>query len=79
MSINPALVAAMGGKAANGIFVDMSIDGPEIGTLVVFIDRAKNLPSRRTMGKQDPYCAVRFGKEVRKTDTDRRGGQTPRW
>jgi hypothetical protein len=62
-----------------GIFADMSLDGPEIGTLVAVIDRAKNLPNRRTMGKQDPYCAMRLGKEAKKTSTDKRGGQTPRW
>lgn len=62
-----------------GLFSDMSLDGPEIGTLVVVIDRAKNLPSRRSMGKQDPYCAIRLAKEAKKTSTDRRGGQTPRW
>ncbi|KAI9653921.1 MAG: hypothetical protein M1831_005606 [Alyxoria varia] len=62
-----------------GILSDRSLDGPEIGTLVVVVDRAKNLPNHRTMGKQDPYCACRLGKEAKKTETDRRGGQTPRW
>ncbi|KAE9964479.1 hypothetical protein BLS_008284 [Venturia inaequalis] len=62
-----------------GIFSDMSVDGPEIGTLVCIIDRAKNLPNRRSMGKQDPYCACRLGKEAKKTKTDKRGGQVPRW
>ncbi|KAI5282841.1 hypothetical protein KEM54_002547, partial [Ascosphaera aggregata] len=62
-----------------GIFADMSVDGPEIGTLVAIIDRAKNLPNRKTIGKQNPYCAARLGKEARKTNTDVRGGQTPRW
>ncbi|KIX00612.1 uncharacterized protein Z518_09677 [Rhinocladiella mackenziei CBS 650.93] len=62
-----------------GIFADMSLDGPEIGTLVAVIDRAKNLPNRKTMGKQDPYCAMRLGKEAKKTETDKRGGQTPKW
>ena len=68
-------------KAAHtsGIYADMTVDGPDIGTLVVVVDRAKNLPNRRTMGKQDPYCAARLGKEAKKTNTDRRGGQTPRW
>lgn len=47
--------------------------------LVVIVDRAKNLPNRKTIGKQDPYCAARLGKEAKKTETDRRGGQTPRW
>ena len=73
-------VARMGpvGHTA-GIFADMSLDGPEIGTLVAVVDRARNLPNRKTMGKQDPYCAMRLGKEARKTETDRRGGQTPKW
>ncbi|PGH01541.1 hypothetical protein AJ79_07889 [Helicocarpus griseus UAMH5409] len=62
-----------------GIFADMSVDGPPIGTLVAIIDRAKNLPNRKTMGKQNPYCAARLGKEAKKTETDMRGGQTPKW
>ncbi|KAB5525587.1 hypothetical protein GE09DRAFT_475042 [Coniochaeta sp. 2T2.1] len=62
-----------------GIFSDMAVDGPLIGTLVLVVDRAKNLPNRKTIGKQDPYCAARLGKEAKKTTTDIRGGQTPRW
>ncbi|KAJ9160605.1 Ingression protein fic1 [Coniochaeta hoffmannii] len=62
-----------------GIFSDMAVDGPLIGTLVLVVDRAKNLPNRKTIGKQDPYCAARLGKEAKKTSTDIRGGQTPRW
>jgi hypothetical protein len=58
---------------------DMSVDGPLIGTLVAIIDRAKNLPNLKAIGKQNPYCAARLGKEAKKTATDRRGGQTPRW
>ncbi|GFF32876.1 ingression protein fic1 [Aspergillus udagawae] len=64
---------------AAGIYADMSVDGPAIGTLVAVIDRAKNLPNRKTMGKQNPYCAARLGKEAKKTETDLRGGQTPKW
>ncbi|KAL8713771.1 MAG: hypothetical protein Q9220_002298 [cf. Caloplaca sp. 1 TL-2023] len=70
---------AMGGTHTAGIYADMTVDGPEIGTLVVIVDRAKNLPNRKSMGKQDPYCAARLGKEAKKTDTDKRGGQTPKW
>ncbi|KAJ9141767.1 Ingression protein fic1 [Pleurostoma richardsiae] len=70
---------ALNGMHTAGIFSDMSIDGPEIGTLVIVVDRAKNLPNRKTIGKQDPYCAARLGKEAKKTNTDIRGGQTPRW
>ncbi|KAK5108328.1 hypothetical protein LTR62_008424 [Meristemomyces frigidus] len=67
------------GPHAAGIFADMTVDGPEIGTLVLVIDRAKNLPNRRSMGKQSAYCAARVGKEAKKTETDKRGGQTPKW
>ncbi|KAF2861307.1 hypothetical protein K470DRAFT_269931 [Piedraia hortae CBS 480.64] len=72
-------MTALGGPHAAGIFADMTVDGPEIGTLVLVVDRAKNLPNRKTMGKQNPYCAARLGKEAKKTETDKRGGQTPRW
>ncbi|KAL1610150.1 hypothetical protein SLS60_001815 [Paraconiothyrium brasiliense] len=71
--------AALVAQHTAGIYSDMTVDGPVIGTLVTIIDRAKNLPNRRSMGKQDPYCAARLGKEAKKTTTDRRGGQTPRW
>lgn len=78
MASKAAKTIVPGGHTA-GIFADMTVDGPEIGTLVVVVDRAKNLPNRKTMGKQNPYCAARLGKEAKKTDTDRRGGQTPKW
>ena len=67
------------GMHAAGIFSDMTVDGPEIGTLVLIVDRGKNLPNRRTMGKQSAYCAARLCKEAKKTETDKRGGQTPKW
>lgn len=67
------------GAHTAGIFSDMTVDGPQIGTLVAIVDRAKNLPNRKTIGKQDPYCAARLGKEAKKTSTDIRGGQTPKW
>ncbi|TEA20517.1 Ingression protein fic1 [Colletotrichum sidae] len=67
------------GMHTAGIFADPSIDGPLIGTLVAIVDRAKNLPNRKTIGKQDPYCAARLGKEAQRTTTDIRGGQTPKW
>lgn len=70
---------ALSGVHTAGIYADLTLDGPEIGTLVVIVDRAKNLPNRKTMGKQNPYCAARLGKEAKKTETDKRGGQTPRW
>ncbi|KAI9699702.1 MAG: hypothetical protein M1836_002736 [Candelina mexicana] len=70
---------SLGGMHTAGIYSDMTVDGPEIGTLVLIVDKAKNLPNRKTMGKQDPYCAARLGKEAKRTETDKRGGQTPRW
>ncbi|KAF2753447.1 hypothetical protein EJ05DRAFT_490143 [Pseudovirgaria hyperparasitica] len=79
MATRLAKPSPMGGAHTSGIYADMTVDGPEIGTLVAVFDRAKNLPNRRSMGKQDPYCAARLGKEAKKTNTDRRGGQTPRW
>lgn len=69
----------LNGAHTAGIFSDLSVDGPAIGTLVLIVDRGKNLPNRKTIGKQDPYCAARLGKEAKKTRTDVRGGQTPRW
>ncbi|KAF2260024.1 hypothetical protein CC78DRAFT_536644 [Lojkania enalia] len=79
MATKLAKLPTFGGAHTSGIYSDMTVDGPEIGTLVVIVDRAKNLPNRRSMGKQDPYCAARLGKEAKKTTTDKRGGQTPRW
>ena len=73
-----AAAAKMAAMHTAGIFSDMSVDGPEIGTLVVIVDRAKNLPNRR-IGKQDPYCSARLGKIAERTKTDKRGGQHPRW
>ncbi|RMZ73440.1 C2 domain containing [Pyrenophora seminiperda CCB06] len=79
MSTKSITMPNFGGAHAAGIFSDMTVDGPIIGTLVVIMDRARNLPNKRTMGKQDPYCAARLGKEAKKTRTDKRGGQTPKW
>ncbi|PSN71953.1 hypothetical protein BS50DRAFT_485052 [Corynespora cassiicola Philippines] len=79
MAAKTARMATLGGMHTSGIFSDMTVDGPIIGTLVAIMDRAKNLPNRRSMGKQDPYCAARLGKEAKKTNTDKRGGQTPKW
>ncbi|KAI2625830.1 hypothetical protein GGR54DRAFT_593095 [Hypoxylon sp. NC1633] len=79
MAAKTKLANPLNGMHTAGIFSDMSIDGPDIGTLVLIVDRAKNLPNRKTIGKQDPYCAARLAKEAKKTTTDIRGGQTPKW
>ncbi|TGJ63741.1 hypothetical protein EYR41_011636 [Orbilia oligospora] len=66
-------------KHPAGIFADMATDGPLIGTLVAVVDKAKNLPNLKSIGKQDPYCVIRLGKHVKRTEPDKRGGQTPKW
>lgn len=52
---------------------------PGFGTLVVIVDRARNIPNRKTLGKQDVYAIVRLGHEVQRTPTDKRAGQVPAW
>ena len=39
----------------------------------------KNLPNKRNIGKQDPYCLVTLNDEKQKTKADKRGGQHPEW
>ncbi|THV03294.1 hypothetical protein K435DRAFT_851962 [Dendrothele bispora CBS 962.96] len=51
----------------------------EIGTLVVVILKANHLPNKRHIGKQDPYCAVTFNGETKRTKALKRGGQHPEW
>lgn len=49
------------------------------GTLVVVVDKARNLPNRKKIGKQDAYAIVRLGHDVQRTPTDKRAGQVPNW
>ncbi|KDQ07492.1 hypothetical protein BOTBODRAFT_192411 [Botryobasidium botryosum FD-172 SS1] len=51
----------------------------EIGTLIVVVDKAKNLPNKRHIGKQDPYCSLKFNAEIKRTKAVKRGGQHPVW
>lgn len=39
----------------------------------------KNLPNKRHIGKQDPYCCVSMNGEKRRTKAIKRGGQHPEW
>ncbi|KAJ1311032.1 hypothetical protein OPQ81_009538 [Rhizoctonia solani] len=57
----------------------MSSSPREIGTLIVVVLRAKNLPNKRHIGKQDPYCRMSFNQETRRTKAVKRGGQHPEW
>ncbi|KAL7343762.1 C2 domain-containing protein [Rhodotorula toruloides] len=50
-----------------------------LGTLVVIVLRAKNLPNRVRIGKQNPYATVTYGLHKKRTDTIERGGQQPEW
>ncbi|GAA6016813.1 hypothetical protein JCM11491_001815 [Sporobolomyces phaffii] len=50
-----------------------------LGTLVVIVLRAKNLPNRVRIGKQNPYATVTYGLHKKRTETIERGGQQPTW
>ncbi|KAE8211758.1 hypothetical protein CF327_g4526 [Tilletia walkeri] len=49
------------------------------GTLVCVVLKARNLPNKRSIGKQDPYCVLSINHESQKTTPDKRGGQHPQW
>ncbi|GAA5888100.1 hypothetical protein JCM16303_001504 [Sporobolomyces ruberrimus] len=50
-----------------------------LGTLIVIVLRAKNLPNRVRIGKQNPYATVTYGFHKKRTETIERGGQQPTW
>ncbi|CAO1625394.1 unnamed protein product [Jaminaea pallidilutea] len=50
-----------------------------LGTLAAVVLKAKNLPNKRSIGKQDPFAVLSFGSEKQKTKPDKRGGQHPTW
>ncbi|SCV70501.1 BQ2448_1895 [Microbotryum intermedium] len=50
-----------------------------LGMMVVIVIRAKNLPNRVKIGKQDPYCTLTYGIHKKRTETIERGGQQPTW
>lgn len=49
------------------------------GTLIIVASRAKGLPNKRKLEKQNPYCLLRISNLTDKTKADIRGGQVPRW
>lgn len=57
----------------------MSLASCEIGTLIVVVLKAKNLPNKRHIGKQAPYCCAFLNEEKRRTKAIKRGGQHPEW
>ncbi|KAI8987394.1 C2 domain-containing protein [Mycotypha africana] len=50
-----------------------------IGQLVIVAYKAKYLPEREVVGKQDPFVIFRIGETIERTKTDYRGGQHPIW
>ncbi|CAK9785402.1 unnamed protein product [Cutaneotrichosporon oleaginosum] len=50
-----------------------------LGTLVVVVGTAKNLPNKSRFGKQDPFCTLQIGSVKRRTQPIKRGGQHPEW
>ncbi|OJA17029.1 hypothetical protein AZE42_00558 [Rhizopogon vesiculosus] len=57
----------------------MALAPREIGTLIVVVLKAKNLPNKRHIGKQAPYCCAYLNEEKRRTKAIKRGGQHPEW
>ncbi|KZT00773.1 uncharacterized protein LAESUDRAFT_665347, partial [Laetiporus sulphureus 93-53] len=51
----------------------------EIGTLVVVVLKAKNLPDKHSLYKQDVYAQASIHGKIKKTGIDVRGGQHPVW
>jgi neural Wiskott-Aldrich syndrome protein len=45
----------------------------------VSVGAQRNLPNKRHIGKQDPYCLVTLNGEKRRTKAIKRGGQHPEW
>ncbi|ORY35735.1 hypothetical protein BCR39DRAFT_511825 [Naematelia encephala] len=51
----------------------------ELGTLIVVVGKARNLPNKSRFGKQDPFCTLTINEEKQKTKAIKRGGQHPEW
>ncbi|POV94425.1 hypothetical protein PSHT_16229 [Puccinia striiformis] len=50
-----------------------------LGTLIVVVLKARNLPNKQRIGKQDPYATCTYLSHQKRTKTDKRGGQHPVW
>ncbi|PSR78985.1 hypothetical protein PHLCEN_2v7172 [Hermanssonia centrifuga] len=51
----------------------------ELGTLVVVVLKARNLPDKHSFFKQDVYTKVTLGETTKQTGIDVKGGQHPVW
>nr|QFP92348.1 ingression protein 1 [Ogataea thermomethanolica (nom. inval.)]QGW56830.1 hypothetical protein [Ogataea thermomethanolica (nom. inval.)] len=47
--------------------------------LVVIVSKAHNLPNKKKLDKQSPYCVARIQDQVQRTKVVHRGGQNPRF
>lgn len=50
-----------------------------VGELVIIPIHGRDLPNRERFGKQDPFILFKLGNVSKRTSTDVRGGQRPRW
>ncbi|GJJ78549.1 hypothetical protein EMPS_10908 [Entomortierella parvispora] len=50
-----------------------------IGELIIIPIQGRDLPNRERFGKQDPFILFKLGNVSKRTMTDIRGGQRPRW
>ncbi|KAG0235295.1 hypothetical protein BGW42_005462 [Actinomortierella wolfii] len=50
-----------------------------IGELVIVPIQGRDLPNRERFGKQDPFILFKLGNVSKRSSTDIRGGQRPRW
>ncbi|PWN28558.1 hypothetical protein BDZ90DRAFT_274232 [Jaminaea rosea] len=57
----------------------LAADAKHKGTLACVVLKAKNLPNKRSIGKQDPFAVLSIGEDKKKTKADKRGGQHPTW
>ncbi len=51
----------------------------QVGTLVVVVLKAKNLPDKHVVSKQNPYTKITYDGQTLITAVDKRGGQHPVW
>jgi len=49
------------------------------GELVIIPIQGRDLPNRERFGKQDPFILFKLGNVAKRSTTDVRGGQRPRW
>ncbi|KAF9124305.1 hypothetical protein BG015_005114 [Linnemannia schmuckeri] len=50
-----------------------------IGELIIVPIQGRDLPNRERFGKQDPFILFKLGNVSKRSSTDVRGGQRPRW